>query len=120
MGMVVLVIVIACANLASLLLVRAAGRKREMSVRYSLGAKRSRIVQQLLMEGMLLGIGGGLLGLALAPELTSLLVSRMFSDPNMHPFSSGLDLRVFAFNLVVGIRGRAGLQRRAGTGILAS
>ncbi|MFZ0704064.1 MAG: ABC transporter permease [Candidatus Korobacteraceae bacterium] len=103
MGMVVLVIVIACANLASLLLVRAAGRTREMSVRYSLGAKRSRIVQQLLMEGMLLGIGGGLLGLLLAPDLTSVLVSRMFSDPNMHPFSSGLDLRVFAFNLVVGI-----------------
>ncbi len=103
MGMVVLVIVIACANLASLLLVRAAGRTREMSVRYSLGAKRSRIVQQLLMEGMLLGIGGGLLGLALAPELTSVLVSRMFSDPNLHPFSAGLDLRIFAFNLVVGI-----------------
>ena len=103
MGMVVLVIVIACANLASLLLVRAAGRTREMSVRYSLGARRSRIVQQLLMEGMLLGIGGGLLGLALAPELTSVLVSRMFADPNLHPFSSGLDLRVFAFNLIVGI-----------------
>ena len=103
MGMVVLVIVIACANLASLLLVRAAGRTREMSVRYSLGAKRSRIVQQLLMEGMLLGIGGGLLGLLLAPELTSFLESKMFTDPNMHPFGSGLDLRVFAFNLVVGI-----------------
>jgi putative ABC transport system permease protein len=103
MGMVVLVIVIACANLASLLLVRAAGRKREMSVRYSLGAKRSRIVQQLLIEGMLLGIGGGLLGLLLAPELTSVLVSRMFSDPNLHPFSSGLDSRAFAFNLLVGI-----------------
>jgi putative ABC transport system permease protein len=103
MGMVVLVIVIACANLASLLLVRAAGRTREMSVRYSLGARRGRIVQQLLMEGMLLGIGGGLLGLALAPELTSLLVSKMFSDPNLHPLSAGLDLRVFAFNLIVGI-----------------
>jgi predicted permease len=103
MGMVVLVIVIACANLASLLLVRAAGRKREMSVRYSLGAKRTRIVQQLLIEGMLLGIGGGLLGLLVAPELTSVLESRMFSDPNMHPLSSGLDLRVFTFNMVVGI-----------------
>ena len=103
MGMVVLVIVIACANLASLLLVRAAGRTREMSVRYSLGAKRSRIVQQLLMEGMLLGIGGGLLGLALAPELTSFLISKMFTDPNMHPFGSGIDLRVFAFNRIVGI-----------------
>ena len=103
MGMVVLVIVIACANLASLLLVRAAGRTREMSVRYSLGAKRARIVQQLLMEGMLLGIGGGLLGLVLAPQLTKFLVTKMFTDPNMRPFSSGVDLRVFAFNLLVGI-----------------
>ena len=103
MGMVVLVIVIACANLASLLLVRAAGRTREMSVRYSLGAKRGRIVQQLLMEGMLLGVGGGLLGLLLAPPLISALISRMFSDPNMHPLTSSLDLRVFGFNLMVGI-----------------
>ena len=103
MGMVVLVIVIACANLASLLLVRAAGRTREMSVRYSLGAKRSRIVQQLLMEGMLLGIGGGLLGLSLAPAITSLLLHRMFAEANTLPFSAGLDFRIFAFNLMVGI-----------------
>jgi putative ABC transport system permease protein len=103
MGMVVLVIVIACANLASLLLVRAAGRTREMSVRYSLGAKRSRIVQQLLMEGMLLGIGGGLLGLLLAPEITRLLLHRMFTDATSIPFNSGLDFRIFAFNLIVGI-----------------
>src|SRR3974390_2841464 len=103
MGMVVLVIVIACANLASLLLVRAAGRTREMSVRYSLGAKRSRIVQQLLMEGMLLGIGGGLLGLLLAPKLTAFLLHRMFSDQSMVPFDANADMRVFAFNLIVGM-----------------
>lgn len=106
MGMVVLVIVIACANLASLLLVRASGRIREMSVRYSLGANRGRIVQQLLMEGMLLGIGGGLLGLLIAPQITSLLLHRMYSDaPDVSaiPFRSQPDLRIFAFNLAVGV-----------------
>src|SRR6185436_13397969 len=61
-----MVLLIACANLANLMLVRTHGRAKEIAVRGALGASRLRVVQQLLAEGMVLGIGGGLAGFAAA------------------------------------------------------
>jgi predicted permease len=104
MSMAGLLIAMCAINVATLLLLRAAGRVREMSMRYVLGAKRSRIALQLLAEGALLGVAGATAGLALAPFVAKVLVRLMTnSDPGQEPYSATIDGRVFLFTLAVGL-----------------
>jgi len=75
LGGISLVLIIACANLANLLLVRAEARRQELTIRATLGASRGRLAAQLLSESLLLAIGGGLLGLGLAYAALQLLIA---------------------------------------------
>jgi predicted permease len=106
MAMVLLVTAMAVVNVASLLMVRAANRVREFSVRYALGATTGQIIRQLLCEGLLLGLGGAVLGLLLAPEALHLLIAWMSSGSTDTPaFTATLDWRVFAFTLAATFTG---------------
>jgi putative ABC transport system permease protein len=102
MGMSGVLVVLCAINVATLLLLRAANRAREMSMRYALGAKRSRIVSQLFVEGGLLGLAGAAAGLALAPIVARALVRLMTNaDPGSEPYSTSVDTHVLLFTLAV-------------------
>jgi predicted permease len=91
-------------NVATLLLLRAAARAREMSMRYALGASRSRIISQLFVEGGLLGLGGAIAGLAVAPLVANALVHLLVqADPGSEPYSAAIDSRVLVFTLAISI-----------------
>jgi putative ABC transport system permease protein len=102
MGMAFLVLLIAAVNVASLLLVRSAARVREFSLRYALGANARRVVQQLLLEGLLIGIAGGMAGLLIAPLCLRVLVERLSTD-GPTAFSTTLDGRLLAFNFAIAV-----------------
>ncbi|HEX7136225.1 MAG TPA: ABC transporter permease, partial [Vicinamibacterales bacterium] len=101
-GAVVLVLLIACANLANLLLARAESRHKEFAVRAALGAGRGQLLRQFLVEGCLLSLAGAALGLGVAVlGIRALLAT--YPDSLPRSADVALDLRVLGFTLVVGL-----------------
>jgi predicted permease len=109
MTIVGLVLLIACANVAGMLLARASARRREISVRLAIGASRGRLIQQLLVEGALLGMFGALAAVTLAWVLVQGLQSIPLPLPVNVAFDLRIDVRVLTFSILVA----------AATGILA-
>jgi predicted permease len=100
LGAVGMVLLIACANAANLMLARASTRQREMAVRMALGAQRSRLIRQMLTESLIIALGGGGLGLAMAFGGVKALVSLLPADfPRSHDIH--VNGAVFAFTFLV-------------------
>ncbi len=146
MGAVGLVLLIACANVANLLLVRGEGRQRELAVRTALGAGRGRVLRQLLTESLMLSVAGGVVGVGLAavaidsmvgglPDgIPALVAQRIGMDTNVLAFTFGLSLLtglLFGFapalrsvrpdivsTLKEGGRGAGGGRRRLSSGLV--
>ncbi|HEU0185807.1 MAG TPA: ABC transporter permease [Blastocatellia bacterium] len=103
MGLVALVLLIACVNLANLLLARATERGKEIAIRLSIGAGRARIIRQLLTESVMLAVVGGLAGVALAQWIIDLIMA--LKPPINIPFTLelSLDWRVLVFSMIVSV-----------------
>jgi predicted permease len=97
-----IVLLIACGNAANLLLARAAGRMRELGVRFALGAGRSRIVRQLITEALLIGLAGGAIGVAFAYFFLRILP--LFNPGNIPRLNeASIDMRVLLFSITISL-----------------
>src|ERR1700734_123604 len=98
MGMVSLVLMISCANLASLLVARGEARQREIALRLALGAGRWRLVRQLIAESLVLAIAGGTAGIVLATWTLGLVVGAIPENIGGSGLTAQLDNRVLLFS----------------------
>ena len=98
MGMVGLVLLIACANVANLMLARANGRKKEIAIRLAIGAGRGAIARQLVLESLILAVAGGLLGLLVADWTTAALLRFLPEDATGGWLAASFDLRTLGFS----------------------
>jgi predicted permease len=101
MAIVALVLLIACANIANMLLARGVARTRELAVRQALGATRRRVAVQLMTESLILAVAGGGLGVLLAGRGSQLLLALASGGPEPMPLDIAPDYRVLAFTLAV-------------------
>jgi predicted permease len=103
LGISGLVLLIACANLANLMLARASARERQITIRRALGATRWRMIRELLSESLLLAAGGAICGLFLAFAVSRLLVGFISTSDNQIFLDLGMDWRVLAFTTALAV-----------------
>ena len=103
MGIVGLVLLIACTNLAGLLIARSVTRQREIAVRLALGSSRFRMVQQLVTESLLLSVGGGIVGIGIAVLLVKGIFSFLPANIGGYDLSSAVDWRLITFSFLLSL-----------------